>query len=388
MRYFEVSVVTYFGHRFTNSLSPYQISRMQGFSRGIEEIFESDGIKSTDNVSPQLPRILNEDIITSNVVPAHAFEVFCGKSYFTFQQNLFTHDIRQLELPWQKVARIKLELSDILDQIKLNQNDALDSEAAIWSVLDRETRRLSEITSGLEKHPNSKLVQAGSLSIDSICKALSESRLDTAESEIRLSETPADMSNIIQLHDRILSLESILGGNLNVIDIETTIGISSAIRSSPTILVASNASVLETVNTLDHKLNLIDVASLDVIKGKVAALRLELDTVTKSRASTDSKVIEAYKNIEDIYGILKKVEALSDELPRLILHLRTVETAHNSMINISTRLVTLEDNIGKLFSELKANDELLSTLRDTLEENLKIMKSNIERVDDTFKKFC
>ena len=364
---------------------------MLSANRGVEEIFESDGLE-VKPAEVKLASKSDKSIITASVSPCVAFEVFCGKSFTTHvtrSDTIYTVESSKLELPWQKIARIKQELFDLNCYLDSKVQEQVESEATVWSILSQEAHIAEGLSADVQNHAALKYLEsnASKVSINFIAEAIADLKQhsrDNSEKNVNLTVT-SNQIDFSSLENRILYLESLLGNHLNVLDMEAVQSNATAITKnlSSSMPSVTYSTVLESLVKLEQKVNLLDPTAIDLLKGKVATLRLELETALKSKSSSDSKVFEAYKKIEDIYSFIRKVESIGDNLPNLILRMKSVEGAHNSLINVSDRLLSLERSLDKLSTDSNMNSELIASLKKGLEDNLVAMQFNIERVDKT-----
>ena len=98
----------------------------------------------------------------------------------------------------------------------------------------------------------------------------------------------------------------------------------------------------ELVTRLEKQFSMLDPAALDNLRTKAAAAKVELESISRTKSSTQSasetKMIEAVKKIDDLYDQVQKVQAVAEDLPALVLRLKTLENVHQHATTFAVRL--------------------------------------------------
>ena len=96
------------------------------------------------------------------------------------------------------------------------------------------------------------------------------------------------------------------------------------------------------VTRLEKQFSLLDPAALDNLRTKAAAAKVELESISRTKSSSQSasetKMIEAVKKIDDLYDQVQKVQAVAEDLPALVLRLKTLENVHQHATTFAVRL--------------------------------------------------
>lgn len=109
---------------------------------------------------------------------------------------------------------------------------------------------------------------------------------------------------------------------------------------------------------------MLDPAYLDTLRTKAVALKADLEAATKSRANAvETRAIDAAKQLQDLYAEVKRLHGMADDLPTLVMRLKTLEAVHLSGAKAVQRLHDIECTAAGLADELRANKETLDTLR-------------------------
>ena len=93
---------------------------------------------------------------------------------------------------------------------------------------------------------------------------------------------------------------------------------------------------------LEKQFSLLDPAALDNLRTKAASAKVELESISRSKTSSqsasDMKMIEAVKKIDDLYEQVQKVQTVAEDLPALVLRLKTLEGVHQHATSFAVRL--------------------------------------------------
>lgn len=245
--------------------------------------------------------------------------------------------------------------------------------------MQREAKKLVDTAASLEGHAgfrvfDRRMGNAGQRLDGLIVKTAVSSSSGTnaaaaaASASVHTSEinAAADTSTIdmIELERRVFALEMFLGSATNAIDMEhsnsglpgifneviISISETSVLTTSCFYIVLilsgcgnwNSLPLAELVTRLEKQFSLLDPAALDSLRTKAAAARVELESISRTKSSSQSasetKMIEAVKKIDDLYDQVQKVQAVAEDLPALVLRLKTLENVHQHATTFAVRL--------------------------------------------------
>lgn len=384
--------------------------------RGVEEIYETPSIAVEDeksdskNYSSRNHEILDKENIDSRSInPSDAFEIFQGKVFTTnfvvFRTEFSVADNveQRVESPLQRFTRLRSELAGLQDDLNvMTKNKTKYDESTIWSSLHSETKRLIQTVDSIDQQQLNKYHAGASPTITSTFIDYSnpkfqklEKSSDATTNSNLISTTVNDKhpasssevkSNGISLCDvaliekRIFSLETLLGSVSNSLDMEAVLGIPPKSSVFP---------LVQTLSRLERKVSMMDESVLETLKQKSVSLRAELDALAKDRAkapASEQKAIEAAKKVSDLYDRVQRIDAVADDLPALLVRLKTLEGVHQQAGSVCARLKDLEDLTGRLRKDTSDHGLILSELKQGLAENIAIMQENMAVVDSRLSK--
>lgn len=367
------------------------------FNRGVEEIYESDQIHYEAQVSNVKEAetldssISDSDIVVTKTSPKQAFEVFNGKLYYSTSANksYYQYENSSFELPWDKLCRIQNELADLISQLDAKVQSIEDKESSLYSTLYDEAMTLSKLSNSTVNHPGFavKSNQVNNASLANLNKIISEIK-DASSVQVKNphmnsnAQLTSDTSNSISsLESRIFILETFLGNdatNSSSFDISD---FSSSLNSTKS--ASTSLPYLDMLSKVEGKLSLIDSSNLDTVKLKLSSVRLDLETINKSKnAITDDKVWNGVKKVDDIIAWIKSVESFNEDLPQLLMRLKTLENTHIAASNLSIRFNTAEQLVGEVSDSVQENSQLLIKLENSLSESLLSMENNIKVLEE------
>jgi hypothetical protein len=351
-----------------------------------EEIFESDPPVKSDavdyNLSTFKDPIANnissadaECIVKSSINPEDAFAVFNGKLFGIAKTEFSIADAieRRTESPLQRYARLRSET----DELKVDLDSMVDSEPknplSVWSVLQNETVKLVSSLEEVEKHRILKEL------MDNTAKAPDTAEVTSSNHCVKASiqNTNTTDSQILHLENRIHVLETMLGYSQNRDDWSLCV---PGKKFSPYPLV-------DTIASLEQRVSFLDPAQLDTLRTKSLALKADLDSALKTKAggSTELKMAESIRKVEDLASGVARMESVVEDLPALVLRLKTLEKIHLSAGIFTSRLTHMESELQSAIGDLSSNREVLMALKEGFAENMKTMQQNVQTMDDRLK---
>lgn len=362
-----------------------------------EQIFETPNVDSSSAEHklatykdamvdrPANNRDRDEAISEVKLNPEAAFGVFNGKVFSAPKADYFSladSIERRAESPLQRYARLRGELDELKTDLEsiVEADTDKNSASSVWSALQHEVNDLSASAASLEAHKAFGLVRSNianhERSLLSLVDNLKQLHVvgDEASDVKGGNNVGVDSSMLLKLERRVHYLETILGsaGNFNDINAASSAG-------KPT----CPFPLLDAVSRLEERVTLLDVSELENIRAKCESVRNELDATLKSKSTlaTESKIIDAAKQLSGLIGVADRVDAVAADLPNLVLRLKTLETVHSAVSSVNSRLTQMETDVRGLSGELASNKEVLSVMKQSIMENVATMQQNISAVD-------
>ena len=380
-----------------------------------EEIFESEGessivVSHSITAETATSASVSGDIVRDCLPPAlEAFEYFHTTTYPTSTPGTIGGSRSVLESPYERYLRLKGELQDLSEQLSTSALVEEHGKASIWAYLAEETKRLSEQSDVLAQHPAWKSLQ-GSQQVclhdevlqDISAKLAITNTTSTTTTSTATTLTKATNKNDYDLHTR--NQKTLLQLEQRIYRLETLLGIHDVHAAASSTALSGGFPLVQLITRLEQKLSVMDHTSLDAMKTKVHGLKVEIDAIlhhsTPSTSSSSSsvsaanasnsnpevtKVMEAIKKVDHIVEMVTKIEHVLEDLPVILLRLKTLEGIHWSASTVATRLNTLEHDVNTLTQEVHNYQQIMIELKAGLKENLQVLQDNMQSVEERLK---
>lgn len=333
------------------------LNRQQELLESFRNSLKSNNINNVKN---------NNDFIESNSIsPSNAFNVFQGKSLnynnaiindqhiISNAESLLSINLAEYSLPddiekrvatpFQKFALLRADVEDLitdLDRIvEINNNNKIDKNMSNKDKIS--TSQWSKI------------------------QELTQIKMKEIESK-ELNNNANSNNIILNLKERINIIEQILDSSpSNIIDNQN-----------------SSESLFKKVNNLEHKMQFIDSKSLESIKAKVTNLKKEL-VITKATNNNiksvllEKKILDNKIIIEELNNKVNDINDTLNDIPSIIMRLKSLENIHSSQISISNNMNNIDKKINSTLISVKDNSDLLNILSEGIDSNKEIINSNI-----------
>ena len=212
-----------------------------------------------------------------------------------------------------------------------------------------------------------------------------EEREQDHEHETQSSSSSSDTRrNLTSLERRVFSLETLLGSSSNVLDMENTSN-SSSNNHIKNLLVSSPFPVIDTLARLEKMVNLLDDRKLESLRTKAKAVYVELEAMTKEKSrsatSVEQKAIDAALKVDHLASKAQNLEAISSDLPNLLIRLKTLESTHLAATSHASRVEQMEILTDQLENQVAENAEVVHELKQSMASNLSTFMDNVERIE-------
>lgn len=127
-------------------------------------------------------------------------------------------------------------------------------------------------------------------------------------------------------------------------------------------------SILEAISKLEQKVMFLDGSATENLRARLNVYKLELESVlsTKQRAASlaETKILDAVKKLDELHSNTQKLMAAYNDLPALVLRLKTLEQVHMAAANATRQLARIDDAVVALETEVENNKATLATLNE------------------------
>lgn len=319
-------------------------------------------------------------------------------------------DVRRgLESPWEKFLRLQSELKELQQDLTVMSAMEQQGKLSLWGYLQGETERAIAQASELEN--NSILEKTKVSSAGSVESSILEDIISKVQT---LSSTPSSASlppplhavppQVLSLEERLHKLESLVGQQSNHADLQSSVYPESVIHQAS---IGSSVPLIKVAQHLEERIALLDNKTLDTIKAKSKLLRSDLEALTAGTPSSSStsaaisstaaaskaaaaaneiKIFEAAKKIENFADRIKQVESVAEDLPVIVARMKTLENVHWNATTAMNRLEELETQAKNLSSLLQSNKDVLSEMKQGLEDNLNVFQEGMAQIESRLAK--
>jgi hypothetical protein len=385
--------------------------------KGEEEIFEADG-ESQALQSSNLAEITRNSVAPEIEVALSNEPLEILESFKQFQRTgrkldqwsiADKNEIRKgLESPWEKFLRLQSELRNLQQDLSVMSSVEQNGKASLWAYLQSETERVLRESGELEGNPVWETLKdtgsgqtEGAILAELIGKVQSLST--TPSSAVVPPAQPSVPREIIALEERLHRLESLVGHQSNLVDLQASVYPESIVHHAS---IGSSVPLFKVAQHLEERIALLDSKTLDTIKAKAKLLRSDLEaltagntassTATTTAASTvaaagkaaaaanEIKIFEAAKKIETFSERVKQVESIAEDLPIIVARMKTLENVHWNATTAMNRLEELETQAKDVDAILQSNQDVLAAMKHGLEENLKAFQQGVQHVEARF----
>lgn len=300
------------------------------------------------------------------------------------------------ETPVQKYQRLKCEMEDLLQEISQLKGVAKDETTkegvpytAVAAQLESMQKHLASLK--LEDTLGSELVGTLSDPQGALLKKLlsqmtqlqvsseGEDRpsTDSNESVVRYQLTVRPGHMQLAQTSRIADLEQ------RISKMEATVGATPAKLSR---LGGGDQSLLETAQWLSSRVSLLDPVQLETADVRVSALTQKLDHIAEKTANiTSSQDPDRDKKISELYDLAKKVEKMSQMVPKVVERLVALQDLHKKGCEFTKTFTELESLQTQLLAKARGNTDLLQNVEESLKTDLAKATANMEHLDARIK---
>lgn len=252
--------------------------------------------------------------------------------------------------------------------------------SSFWSVLQSETNSLVTSARALENHKALDLLKKNISSSEKVLDQLvaSVKSISTKENPFKTDDKSNKVSlttdmTVMSLEKRVTTLETLLGISSN----ETQLNLAG---SKP---FSSSFPLVDAISKLEQRMSMLDSNNLDQLRTKANTLRGELESAVKLKVplTAENKALEAAKKVEDLVEVVGKMDTVIEDLPTLVVRMKTLEHIHLAASTFANRLSNMETEVSTLTADVKSNNEVLRALKFGMAENITIMQNNLKEME-------
>ncbi|XP_050770680.1 dynactin subunit 2-like [Gymnogyps californianus] len=143
-------------------------------------------------------------------------------------------------------------------------------------------------------------------------------------------------------------------------------------------------SLMETLQLVQAKVNVLDVAVLDQVEARLQSVLAKVNEIAKHKATVQDA--DTQSKIHQIYETMQRWDPVASTLPDVVQRLVTLRDLHEQATQFGQVLVHLDTTQQEAAGALKDNSVLLAELQKTMKENLAIVEENFAEIDARIKR--
>jgi len=299
------------------------------------------------------------------------------------------------EAPEQRLARLQAEVADLIHLAEMSQlqdgGNAAELLGADPAVVTKELHLLETRLGGLVKG-GVGLQQAGSeTSAGAGHGALAGSlvaQLERLASGAAVGGAAPTSTNGSVTYEisytpsaaAIADSSSVAALESSIADIERQLGVLEP--DSPF------SDLQSAVEQLHKRLSLLDAQKLDSIRNGVHKVMGDLEQALAKKAELEGSGAdpELDNKVSRLYDMCHRWGAAASSLPTLVSRLQTLQALHQQSASFASRLGALEKQQDELVGLLDATSIAVQELGISMQENMRIMKDNMQSLEEKITK--
>ncbi|XP_053564165.1 dynactin subunit 2 [Bombina bombina] len=144
------------------------------------------------------------------------------------------------------------------------------------------------------------------------------------------------------------------------------------------------SNLMDTVEILQGKVNMLDVASLDQVEARLQSVLGKMNEIAKHKAAIEDADTES--KVHQLYDIVQKWDSMSSTLPQVVQRLVTLKQLHEQAMQFGQLLTHLDITQQMISTSLKENTAGLAMVQKAMKENLATVEDNFSSIDSRIKK--
>ncbi|KAE8626673.1 hypothetical protein XENTR_v10006702 [Xenopus tropicalis] len=142
--------------------------------------------------------------------------------------------------------------------------------------------------------------------------------------------------------------------------------------------------LMDTVEILQAKVNLLDVASLDQVEARLQSVLGKMNEIAKHKAAIEDADTES--KVHQLYETVQKWDSMSSTLPQVVQRLLMLKQLHEQAMQFGQLLAHLDTTQQMISNSLKDNTNALAMVQKAMKENLATVEDNFTSIDARIKK--
>ncbi|XP_077339731.1 dynactin subunit 2 [Lithobates pipiens] len=173
-------------------------------------------------------------------------------------------------------------------------------------------------------------------------------------------------------------------------ELEKRLGeLESAVHSdqdpqNPLTVGLQGSNLMDSVEILQAKVNMLDVASLDQVEARLQSVLGKMNEIAKHKAAVEDADTES--KVHQLFDIVQKWDSMSGTLPQVVQRLVALKQLHEQAMQFGQLLTHLDTTQQMIANSLKDNKNGLAVVQKAMKENLATVEDNFSSIDSRIKK--
>ncbi|KAM3934049.1 dynactin subunit 2 isoform 1-T1 [Leptodactylus fuscus] len=394
---------------------------LPGIARNEPDVYETSDLPEDDQaefdaVRPILTSTSVEHIIVN---PNAAYDKFKDKKvgtkgldfsdriskskrtgYESGEYEILGEGIGVKETPQQKYQRLLHEIQELTQEVEKIQSTVKESTAEEKLTPVALAKRVASLKEQLVSNHLEKLLGPDAvINLTDPDGALTKrllTELDAAktrkgpEGKSPAKGSAEDASGLVTYELHCRPEQNKFSQASKIAELEKRLGeLEAAVRfdqdtQNPLTVGLQGSNLMDTVEILQAKVNLLDVASLDQVEARLQSVLGKMNEIAKHKAAVEDADTES--KVHQLYDIVQKWDSMSGTLPQVVQRLVTLKQLHEQAMQFGQLLTHLDTTQQMISNSLKDNATALAMVQKAMMENLATVEGNFASIDSRIKK--
>ncbi|XP_071887979.1 dynactin subunit 2 [Anas platyrhynchos] len=391
---------------------------LPGIARNEPDVYETSDLPEDDQAEFEAEELTSTSVEHLIINPNAAFEKFKDKrlgtegvdfsdriskmrttGYEAGEYEMLGEGVGAKETPQQRYQRLQHEVQELVQEVEQIQSAVKDSaaeEELTPMALARQVEGLKQqlVSSHLEKllGPAAAIDFAdpeGALA-KRLLQQLEVAKCKKAAAGKSPAKAPAPAGDMLTFELYWRPEQDQFSQAAKIAELEKRLAqLEAMVRyepdsQNPLLVGLKGTSLVETVQILQAKVNILDVAVLDQVEARLQSVLAKVNEIAKHKAVVQDA--DTQSKIHQVYEMMQRWDPVASSLPDVVQRLLTLRELHEQATQFGQVLVHLDTTQQEIAGALKDNTVLLAEVQKTMKENLAIVEDNFADIEARIKR--
>ncbi|XP_068519529.1 dynactin subunit 2 [Anas acuta] len=391
---------------------------LPGIARNEPDVYETSDLPEDDQAEFEAEELTSTSVEHLIINPNAAFEKFKDKrlgtegvdfsdriskmrttGYEAGEYEMLGEGVGAKETPQQRYQRLQHEVQELVREVEQIQSAVKDSaaeEELTPMALARQVEGLKQqlVSSHLEKllGPAAAIDFAdpeGALA-KRLLQQLEVAKCKKAAAGKSPAKAPAPAGDMLTFELYWRPEQDQFSQAAKIAELEKRLAqLEAMVRyepdsQNPLLVGLKGTSLVETVQILQAKVNILDVAVLDQVEARLQSVLAKVNEIAKHKAVVQDA--DTQSKIHQVYEMMQRWDPVASSLPDVVQRLLTLRELHEQATQFGQVLVHLDTTQQEIAGALKDNTVLLAEVQKTMKENLAIVEDNFADIEARIKR--